>query len=509
MRTREQLDVLEPEVHLVERALELGERSGLVYPRVDQHDSGSRGDRPRVAMRYSGPRQRQSQPPESRQHPLTPSELSRASHGAHDIDALPDAPPGSAPWRGAPPRPGIRLPRPGMTSTADTVKRYFDALSSRDLDAALDCWAPGGVERIGGQELLAPDGVKDYFGELLGAFPDFKFEILELTTNRSRAAVRWLGRGTFAGPGTFQGFLPNGARVAIEGCDVLTVADDLIRHNDVYIDSGDVARQLGLLPAVGSQAEQRLTKLANAKTQLMSKVQAAEPERIADGVWVLRGGFPSRTMNVYLIEDGDGVTVFDAGIESMGPALRAACARFGGAKRIVLGNADADHRGAAPALDAPAFCHPAERAAAESESSFRDYYDLSKLAAFARPVYRKLLPLWDGGAVAIAGTLSEGDEVAGFRVLDLPGHAPGLIGLLRESDRIALVSDCFYTVDIYTGRKIPARVPHPAFDLDVEQARSSIRKLAELNPSAAWSGHADPVTGDVASQLQQAAAATG
>lgn len=395
-----------------------------------------------------------------------------------------------------------------MATTADIVKRYFDALSSRDLGAALEYWAPGGIERIGGQELLAPDGIKNYFGELLGAFPDFRFEILELTTNRSRAAVRWLGRGTFAGPATFQGFLPNGAQMAIEGCDVLTVSDDLIRHNDVYIDSGDVARQLGLLPPAGSQAEQRLTKLTNARTQLMSKVQAAEPERIADGVWVLRGGFPSRVMNVYLIEDGDGVTVFDAGIESMGPALRTACARFGGAKRIVLGHADADHRGAAPALDAPAFCHPAERPAAESESSFRDYYDLDKLAAFARPAYRKLLPFWDGGAVSIAGTVSEGDEVAGFRVVDLPGHAPGLIGLVRESDGLALVSDCFYTVDVYTGRKVPPRLPHPAFDLDVEQARASIRKLAELNPSVAWAGHADPVTGDVASQLRPAAAAS-
>jgi hypothetical protein len=50
-------------------------------------------------------------------------------------------------------------------------------------------------------------------------------------------------------------------------------------------------------------------------------------------------------------------------------------------------------------------------------------------------------------------------------------------------------------------------VPHPAFNADTEQARASIRKLAELDPSAAWAGHADPVTGDVASQLERAAAA--
>ncbi len=84
--------------------------------------------------------------------------------------------------------------------------------------------------------------------------------------------------------------------------------------------------------------------------------------------------------------------------------------------------------------------------------------------------------------------------MAGFRVIELPGHAPGQIGLFRESDRLALVSDCFYTLDIQTGIKGAPRVPHPAFNADTEQARASIRKLAALEPSIAWPGHADPVS---------------
>jgi glyoxylase-like metal-dependent hydrolase (beta-lactamase superfamily II) len=109
--------------------------------------------------------------------------------------------------------------------------------------------------------------------------------------------------------------------------------------------------------------------------------------------------------------------------------------------------------------------------------------------------------------VKVAGTVSEGDEVAGFEVLELPGHAPGLIGLYRRDDGLALVSDCIYTLDPQTGRKGRARVPHPAFDADLEQARESIRKLAALEPSAVWAGHADPVTGDVRAQLERAASA--
>ncbi len=64
-----------------------------------------------------------------------------------------------------------------------------------------------------------------------------------------------------------------------------------------------------------------------------------------------------------------------------------------------------------------------------------------------------------------------------------------------------------YTLDIQTGPKGGPRIPHPAFDADIEQARASIGKLADLGPSIVWAGHAEPVSGDVVAQLQQAAAA--
>jgi glyoxylase-like metal-dependent hydrolase (beta-lactamase superfamily II) len=126
----------------------------------------------------------------------------------------------------------------------------------------------------------------------------------------------------------------------------------------------------------------------------------------------------------------------------------------------------------------------------------------------ARLAYPRLLASWDGGALEVAGTVEEGDEIAGFRVIDLPGHAPGLIGLFRERDGLALVSDCFYTLDPQTGVKGPPRVPHSAFNASTDQAASSIRKLAALAPSAAWPGHADPVTDDLVEQLHQAASRT-
>jgi glyoxylase-like metal-dependent hydrolase (beta-lactamase superfamily II)/predicted ester cyclase len=393
-----------------------------------------------------------------------------------------------------------------MASTSDIVKRYFAALTAHDLDAAVALWQPGAIDRfVGQQELVAPDGVREYFTALFAAFPDFWLEIVELTTSRDRTAVRWKGGGTFAGPGHFQGFAPNGARIRIEGCDVVRVKNDQIVGNDAYVDTGAIATQLGFLPPVGSPAQTRMAGLANAATRLRTWVHGLPPERIAEGVWVVRGGFPLRTMNVYLIEDEGGVTVFDAGISAMTSAVASAAARLGGARRVVLGHADADHRGVAPGLGAPVYCHAAEREAAESPSAFRPYWDFSKLSVVGRFLFNRLLPAWDGGGVAVAGTVGEGEEIAGFRVIELPGHAPGLIGLIRDSDRLALVSDCFYTLDPQTGIKGAPRIPHPAFDQDVVEARDSILKLAELEPAVAWAGHADPVTGDVKAQLERAA----
>jgi glyoxylase-like metal-dependent hydrolase (beta-lactamase superfamily II) len=101
-----------------------------------------------------------------------------------------------------------------------------------------------------------------------------------------------------------------------------------------------------------------------------------------------------------------------------------------------------------------------------------------------------------------------GDEVAGFRVVDLPRHAPGLIGLWRESDRLALASDAVSTINPETGRKGEPRLAPDEFNHDTEAARASMRKLAALEPATAWPAHGDPLTGDVARRLERAAAVT-
>jgi hydroxyacylglutathione hydrolase len=397
--------------------------------------------------------------------------------------------------------------RASTTSEAeDVARRYFGAIGSRDVDAAVALWAPGGREHVRGQvDVTAPEGVREFIGGLMGAMPDMHMEVLGTTTEGEHCAVQWRITGTFAGPESFNGVAPTGDPVQLEGIDLLTVRDGLVQANDAFPDGLGFARRIGLMPPQDSKAEQRLMGAFNAKTKVVN-MTARDARLVAEGVWVVQGQ-PGRC-NVYLIEDASvgGVTVYDAGARTMVRAVASAGAKLGGIKRVVLGHGHTDHRGIAPALGVPVLCHPNEVQDAEGSGGFRYWpKDLVGLPTPQRQIHRAMHRwAWDGGPVKIDGTLSEGDSVGDFKVIELPGHAPGQIGLWRESDRLALVSDCFYTLEMW-GRGCPPHVPEKTYNYDTVQAQASIRKLAEMEPAAAWPGHAKPVTGDVRTQLLAAA----
>ena len=400
----------------------------------------------------------------------------------------------------------ITRARPSKAATVKVARGYLAAINAHDIDAACSFWADGGRETIHGQvDTIAPDGVREHFTMLWAAVPDLAFEELSCTAEADRCTIRSRLTGTFAGTGRFQGAVPNGASIDVEVADNFVVADGKLVANDAYVDSMTVARQIGLLPPDGSSAQTALTRAINVRTKAASRT-VSDLEKAAEGVWRLRGGFPAKDFNVYFLEEADGVTVFDAGISAMTKAVAAAGARLGGIKRVVLGHAHVDHRGVAPGLGAPVLCHPADRADAEGDGGLH-YFHYDRLNQLARRAYPRLLRMWDGGPVTIADTVDEGDEIAGFRVVHLPGHAPGMIALWRESDRVALTTDAFYLLDVQTGRPKPAQLPHDAFNFDSDAARASLRKLAALEPAICWPGHLGPLTGDVRGQLERAAGA--
>ena len=148
--------------------------------------------------------------------------------------------------------------------------------------------------------------------------PDFRFEVQDIVADGDQVAVHWAGKGTFAGPNAFQGIEPTFARLDLAGLDIFDLRDGKIVREHAYTDGATFARQVGMLPPVGSTAEQRMTRAFNGQAKLKRRALSSEPERIAEGVWLVRGGFPLIKMNVYLIEDAQGgVTMFEAGIKAM------------------------------------------------------------------------------------------------------------------------------------------------------------------------------------------------
>ena len=350
--------------------------------------------------------------------------------------------------------------------------------------------------------------MRAYWAEFFGAMPDLRFEVQDIVADGDQVAVRWAAKGTFAGPNPSRASSRPFSRLDLAGLDLFDLRDGLIVREHAYTDGSAFARQIGMLPPAGSTAEQRVTRAFNGQAKLKRRALCADPERVAEGVWLVRGGFPLKTMNVYLLEDeGGGVTMFEAGIKAMASGLPAAASSLGGLNRIVLGHAHPDHRGAAPGSACRSSATPTTgstpraTAACTTSTSRRSR---RRRAGRSRGCCR----CGTAGRCEIAGTVEEGDDVSGFKVVHIPGHSPGQIALWRESDRLALTADCFYTLDPSTSRHGPPRVPLDGFNYDTEQARASIRKIAALEPAAAWPGHADAVTGDVRAQLERAAAET-
>ena len=171
------------------------------------------------------------------------------------------------------------------------------------------------------------------------------------------------------------------------------------------------------------------------------------------------------------------MTLFDAGARTM---VRAVASAGGQARRHQADRArprphrPPRHRARARAC--PCCCHPDEVQDAEGSGGFRYWPEgLVGPADSPAPDPPRAAPL---GVGRRAGE----DRGHGRRRAmrwrasawsHMPGHAPGQIALWRESDRLALVSDCFYTLEMW-GRDCPPHLPDAIYNYDTEQARASM-----------------------------------
>jgi glyoxylase-like metal-dependent hydrolase (beta-lactamase superfamily II) len=226
-------------------------------------------------------------------------------------------------------------------------------------------------------------------------------------------------------------------------------------------------------------------------------MSSAQSHKVGPGVGAIVG------CHLYLLDSTDGVIAFDGGIKGAGPVILEAAG--GAISRVVLSHSHVDHRGGAGELGAPIFCHPAEVKDAEGDGGRAHANFDSFHSQMVREGLPQLHAAWDSGPVKISGTVERGEDVAGFEVIHVPGHAPGQIALFRRTDRLLLAADTIYTLDAETGERTAARVPHPALNWNTAMARTAVRSLIQLDPATVWTGHAGHLMGDVARQLEEAA----
>jgi glyoxylase-like metal-dependent hydrolase (beta-lactamase superfamily II) len=210
--------------------------------------------------------------------------------------------------------------------------------------------------------------------------------------------------------------------------------------------------------------------------------RAAFVKQLAPDVWLL-DGFPPFAINVYLVGD---VLVDAATRHARRRILRQVAGR--GVRAHALTHAHPDHQGSSHAVctefGIPLWCGVRDADSAESGE-----VTAGPLRHPANMLFGWLFP---GPGHPVARRLVEGDEVAGFSVLDVPGHSAGHIALWRESDRVLICGDVFTNMDTTTG--VPGlHEPKPYFTPDPERNRESMRRLAALEPSLVCFGHGRPL----------------
>lgn len=212
-----------------------------------------------------------------------------------------------------------------------------------------------------------------------------------------------------------------------------------------------------------------------------SSIPSGGAEQLAENLWLLRG-WPRYAFNVYVLGD----VLVDA-------ATRHAAKRILDQVRgvalsaHVLTHGHLDHTGSshelAQKLSLPLLCGEGDKAVVESGGLGR---------ADAPLLLRLEHRLLAGPGHPVSRTLAEGDEVGGFKVLEVPGHSPGHLAFWRERDRALVLGDVLFGLNPATGRPAVS-LPPKLFTPDPDQNLRSARRLAELEPELVCFGHGPPL----------------
>jgi glyoxylase-like metal-dependent hydrolase (beta-lactamase superfamily II) len=217
--------------------------------------------------------------------------------------------------------------------------------------------------------------------------------------------------------------------------------------------------------------------------------------QIVAGVYMLSSflGIGAWGANVYLLVDGNDLTLVDTGLPGRADQIVAQIEELGyspsDVKRIIITHHHADHIGSLAALkkitQAEVMAHPADAPYIDGTLPQTGPARPPWLSKFSARFSR----LWATEPVAVDKLVNEGDELpilGGIKILHTPGHTPGSICLYLKSQKLLIAGDL---IAHRFGLKLPSRM----FTVDIDQEIQSVKRVAGMDFDIICFGHGSPI----------------
>jgi glyoxylase-like metal-dependent hydrolase (beta-lactamase superfamily II) len=219
---------------------------------------------------------------------------------------------------------------------------------------------------------------------------------------------------------------------------------------------------------------------------------------VAPGIHCVTCPTGNRRIQFYALADGEHAVLFDAGLPGYVSGWLKTFKVRPQVKAVVISHADVDHFGGATDLGScnskvSVMAHEADRKWIESPASIlEERYNCARKrfhVGYSDTALGRLRSSC-GDGVPIDIKLQDGDNVItgenSWKVLHLPGHSPGHIGLWNEAGHILLLGDAALGLGI---PGISGKLSMPPTHQWIHDYLASLDRLSRLDVEIALTGH--------------------